>query len=129
MGIEEYEDDNISSEDLEDILLDLGDYSEFSDRLEIPIFEINFRNLSDANVGTFEGCLIPDKDNEHDEYAIGIYDKNGIHFGFVEKGQEFFYKKIEEKGGLVNGILEVHRRKTGKNPFHGTITIDKVLLL
>lgn len=127
MNIED--DDNITSDDFEDILLDLGDYSEFSDRIELPICGINFRNLSDENIGTFDGYLMADKNNEYDEYAIGIYDKDGVHFGFVEKAQKYFYNKIEEKGGMVNGIIEVRKRKTGKNPFHGTVTIDKHLLL
>lgn len=126
---EEYEDDNITSDDIEDILFDLSEFAEFSDRIEIPIIGINFRNLLDDNVGTFDGYLKTDKNNEYDRYAIGIFNNDGIHFGFVEKEQKYFFKKIEEVGGSVNAVLEIHARKTGKNRFHGTATIDKELLL
>jgi hypothetical protein len=119
--------DFITNDDLENIILDLNEYADFGDRIEIPIRGINFRNLTNANIGTFDGFIMPDKENRHDKYAIGVYDNDGTHFGFIEKGQKYFYKKIESVGGFISSELDISTfiDNTGKSRFSGTVTINK----
>lgn len=126
------EDENLTSDNLEDILFDLEEYTENDDSIELPIRGINFRNLTDANIGSFNGYIMPDKENKHDRYAIGVYSDDDTHFGFIEKGQKSLYNKIESGYGYINGRLEIDTfidEDTGETRFHGIITIDKELLL
>lgn len=123
--------DYITSEDIENILLDLDEYSDGDDYIELPIRGINFRGLEGSNIGYFEGYITPDKHNKYDQFAIAIYGNDGTHFGFIEKGQEFLYNKIEEVGGIINVSIEVHpfTNDLGQNKLSGTITIDKENLM
>lgn len=126
-----YNDDGyITSQDIENILLDLDEYSDGDDYIELPIRGINFRGLGSSNIGYFEGYITTDKCNKYDKFAISIYGNDGTHFGFIEKGQEFLYNKIEEVGGIINVSIEVHpfTNDLGQNKLSGTITIDKEIL-
>lgn len=126
-----YNDDGyITSQDIENILLDLDEYSDGDDYIELPIRGINFRGLGSSNIGYFEGYITTDKCNKYDKFAIAIYGNDGTHFGFIEKGQEFLYNKIEEVGGIINVSIEVHpfTNDLAQNKLSGTITIDKEIL-
>lgn len=126
---EDLDEDYIVSEDLEEILFDLNESDEYDDRIELPIKGINFRHLTNDCIGIHNGFLMLDKNNKHDKYAIGIYDMNGTHYGFVERGQKHLYTKVEENGGIIDGIVNIEEQKTGsKSFFYGTITIDKKYL-
>lgn len=114
--------------DVDDILLDLEEYTLTENFIELPIRGINFRNLTDANIGSFDGYIMPDKENKHDKYAIGVYGSDDTHFGFIEKGQKFLCDKIEEGNGFINAKLDVRtfiEDETGKVRFQGTVTINK----
>lgn len=122
------EDDDTTSDDLEDILFDLEEYTENDDSIELPIRGINFRNLDKSKVGTFSGYIAPDKENKYDKYAIGVYSEDGTHFGFIEKNQKNLYKLIEAGEGYIDAILEVSTfidEDTNEERFHGVVTIDK----
>lgn len=118
--------------DIDDILFDLEDYALTGDFLELPIRGINFRNLTDANIGSFDGYVMPDEENKHDKYAIGIYGVDDTHFGFIEKGQKALYDKISEGSGFINAKLDVGtfiEEETGKVLFKGTVSIHTVDLV
>lgn len=122
------DDENITSDDLEDILFDLEEYTENDDSIELPIRGINFRNLTQDNIGSFDGYIMPDKENKHDKYAIGVYGNDDTHFGFIEKGQKNLYDKIEEGSGFINAKLDIHtfiEEEAGEIRFQGTVTINK----
>jgi len=121
------DDDYITSDDLEDILIDLEEYSDGGDYIELPIRGINHRNLTNDNIGHFDGYIAPDKNNKYDEYAIAIYGNDGTHFGFIEKGQELLYTKIEDSGGIINVSIDVNpfTNDRSESRLYGTITIDK----
>lgn len=121
-----------NSESLEDILLDLDEYDENDDSIELPIRGINFRNLNDTNIGSFSGYIAPDKENKFDKYAIGVYSQDGTHFGYIEKDQKYFYDFIESKGGYIDAVLDISTfidDDTGKTRFHGIVAIDKANLV
>lgn len=131
---DEFKHNNDVSNDspIEDILLDLEEYDEYDDRIELPIRGINFRNLTESNIGSFDGYIMPDGDNKHDKYAIGVYGSDDTHFGFIEKGQKALYDKIEEGSGFINAKLDIDtfiEEDTGKKRFQGTASIMKADLL
>ena len=128
-GNSSHNDDDSS---IEDILFDLEEFTEYDDKIELPIRGINFRNLTEENIGSFDGYIMPDKENKHDKYAIGVYGSGDTHFGFLEKGQRALYNKVEERNGFINAKLEINTfidRDTGKTRFHGIVTILKDDLL
>jgi len=126
------DDENITNDDLEDILFDLEEYTENDDSIELPIRGINFRGLSVDCLKYINGFIMPDLGNEYDTYAIGIYASDGTHLGFVEKGQKALYNKIEENQGSIDVDIDIDTfidEDTGETRFCGNITIDKSLLL
>jgi hypothetical protein len=130
--IDDYTSSEFNDSSIEDILFELEEYTEDDDSIELPIRGINFRNLTDANIGSFDGFIMPDEGNEHDKYAIGVYGSDDTHFGFIEKGQKALYDKIKAGNGFINVKLDVDTfidEETGKVRFHGTVTIDKAELL
>lgn len=113
--------------DIGDILFYLEEYALVGDFLELPIRGINFRNLTDANIGSFDGYIMPDKENKHDKYAIGVYGNDNTHFGFIEKEQKNLYDTIEKGSGFINAKLEVEtfiEDETGRIRFKGIVSIN-----
>lgn len=119
---------NITSDDLKDILFDLEEYTEYDDSIQLPIRGINYRNLTATNIGSFDGYIMPDKENKHDRYAIGVYGDDDTHFGFIEQGQKALYAKIQKRRGFINAKLDINtfiEKETGKVRFWGIVTINK----
>lgn len=116
----------------EEVFFNLEEFSDGVDTIELPIRGINYRGLSLSDKGVFDGFIQHDKLNEYDPYAIAIYGNNGIHYGFVEKGQKEFCKIIEDLGGLVNVIIEVNSfvdERKSEEKLYGKITINKIDLI
>lgn len=112
---------------IEDLLFDLEEFTDSDDSLELTIRGINFRDLNYNNVGVFDGYIMPDKNNEYDQYAIGVYRNDGVHFGFIEKGQKDLYNLIESGEGYINATLNVTTfvDDMGETKFNGAVTINK----
>lgn len=61
-----------------------------------------YRNLSIDMVGKFNGYAIAQTDNEHDPYAIAVYDDAGTHLGFLPRGNKVLYRYIINEEGKVH---------------------------
>lgn len=126
------DEDQITSDDLEDIIFNLEEYSEGDTWLNLPVRGINHRKLTKLNIGTFDGYIMPDKENKYDKYAIGIYGNDGTHFGFIEKGQKDLYQKINQGDGYINVVIETKiftPDNSDEGKFYGIVSINKADIL
>lgn len=69
---------------------------------KFPIAGAYYRNLSISMVGKFNGYAIAQKDNEHDPFAIAVYNDAGVHIGFLPRGNKVLYQYIINEDGKVH---------------------------
>ena len=114
------------SDNTEDVVVHLTRGNDLGDSLELPICGINFRNLTEANTGFFEGYIKPDRKNKHDKYAIGVYGADGTQFGYLERGLKTLFERMGDNRIAVE--LYIHTfidEESGRERFAGTVTIQK----
>lgn len=71
-----------------------------------PIKGINYRKLDQRlRPGFFHGCIRREPDNSHDPYAVAIYNKEGIHMGYLPAGNVDMCNRLD---GQEGGCLEVY---------------------
>jgi len=70
--------------------------------IKIPIKGMYYRNISINEIGHFNGYSITETSNQYDPYAIAIYKDNGLHIGYVPKGNKKLYEYIRDEGGKVH---------------------------
>ncbi|MDY7252035.1 hypothetical protein QHG78_01985 [Bacteroides sp. A1-P5] len=71
-----------------------------------------YRDLPITMVGKFNGYAIAQTDNEHDQYAIAIYNDTGVHLGFLPGGNKkqhsYIINEGEQKQVHAYGYLAWH---------------------
>lgn len=61
-----------------------------------------YRNLPIEMVGKFNGCAMAETNNQYDPLAIAIYNDDGIHLGYLPKGNKALHSYILAEGGKVH---------------------------
>lgn len=69
---------------------------------KFSIAGVFYRNLPVSMVGKFNGYAIAETDNRYDPYAIAIYNDEGIHLGFLKKGNKALHSYIIGENGKVH---------------------------
>ena len=60
---------------------------------------LEYRDLTDDDLGKFYGYVKTEPDNKFDKYAIAIFDDKHRHIGYVPKGEEYLFNTLELIGG------------------------------
>lgn len=61
-----------------------------------------YRNLPITSIGKFNGYAFAETDNEHDPYAIAIYNDAHTHLGFLPRGNRSLHSYIIKEGKKVH---------------------------
>ena len=79
-------------------------------------------------VGKFNGYAIAQIDNEHDQYAIAIYNDNEQHLGFLPRGNDSLHSYILNDGGKVHAYGYIGCRNDGEMYGEACVETDKNLV-
>lgn len=85
---------------------------------------LNYRGLNDRFIGEFKGYLLAETDNEHDEFAVAVYNSDNVHLGYTNAGYATFHSYILSVGGKldIEGIIK--KGKDGqKTYYYGKIAV------
>jgi len=61
-----------------------------------------YRELDICDIGKFEGYAEAQTDNPHDPHAVAIYREDGLHLGFLCRGESLVHALILKQGGRVH---------------------------
>jgi hypothetical protein bacD2_23164 len=69
-----------------------------------------YRNLPITTIGKFNGYVTAQTDNEYDEYAIAVFNDDGLHLGFLPGGNAMLHTYVSDEGGSVHayGYIGCH---------------------
>lgn len=95
---------------------------------EFKIAGISFRGLTEKDEGEYEGTVRCDYGNKYDPYALAVYTSKGKHVGFIPKGNEALFKKVNQAGGKIPCRIEINVDYEGDDDGERTIIYGKVYL-
>ena len=91
------------------------------DTIDYSISGINYRGLKMEDVGQFEGYAHAETNNKYDEYAVAIYQDNGLHVGFLPSGDEETHDYIMSLGGYIKVTGEIKHSDNEGGYFYGEV--------
>ena len=95
---------------------------------KFSIAGVYYRDLPITMVGKFNGYAIAQIDNEHDQYAIAIYNDNEQHLGFLPRGNDSLHSYILNDGGKVHAYGYIGCRNDGEMYGEACVETDKNLV-
>ena len=98
--------------------------AESDEGVMFSISGINFRGLTEDDLGDFDGTIRCEYDNERDPYALAVYTDQGKHVGYIPGGNKDLFRRIDARGGraLCEGWIE-QGEEDNRTFFYGRVKI------